>query len=171
MSPGSKPCTGNGSVRMTLSCSLITGMNTSQGISADQPRPFAALVDDPNASDGGVLTGGAGKRSFNHILRAMDSLHDFANIIGRGVADQSMREGGKIRDGKSRSMEKLCLTRSFRKVKSEEAAGKLEVFYNGVLYVRQAHDAFILCCLLHWVIFERTGRSPARVCSRRVCRL
>jgi hypothetical protein len=120
-------------------------MNTSQGISADQPRPFAALVDNPNASDGGVLTGGAGTRSFNHILRAMDSLHDFANIIGRGVADQSMREGGKIRDGKSRSMKKLRLTRSFRKVKSEEVAGKLEVFYNGVLYVRRAHDAMILC--------------------------
>ena len=101
----------------------------------------------------------------------MDSLHDFANIIGRGVADQSMREGGKIRDGKSRSMKKLRLTRSFRMVKSEEVAGKLEVFYNGVPYVRQAPDAVILCCLLHWVIFERTGRSPARVCSRRVCRL
>jgi hypothetical protein len=101
----------------------------------------------------------------------MDSLHDFANIIGRGVADQSMREGGKIRDGKSRSMKKLRLTRSFRKVKSEEVAGKLEVFYNGVLYVRQAPDAVILCCLLHWAILERTGRRPARVCSRRVCRL
>jgi hypothetical protein len=47
-----------------------------------------------------------------------------------------MREGGKSRDGKSRSMKKLRLTRSFRKVKSEEVAGKLEVFYNGVLYVR-----------------------------------
>jgi hypothetical protein len=56
-----------------------------------------------------------------------------------------MREGRKIRDGKSRSMKKLRLTRSFRMVKSEEIAGKLEVFYNGVLYVRQAHDAMILC--------------------------
>jgi hypothetical protein len=42
-------------------------------------------------------------------------------------------------------MKKLRLTRSFRKVKSEEVAGKLEVFYNGVLYVRRAHDAMILC--------------------------
>ena len=56
-----------------------------------------------------------------------------------------MREGRKIRDGKSRSMKKLRLTRSFRMVKSEEVAGKLDVFYNGVLYVRQAHDAMILC--------------------------
>lgn len=101
----------------------------------------------------------------------MDSLHDFANIIGRCVADQSMREGGKIRDGESRSMKKLSLTTSFRMVKGEEVAGKLDVLYDGGLDVRQAHDATSLCCLLHRAIFERTGRSPALVCSKRTCRL
>ena len=49
-----------------------------------------------NASDGGILTGGAGKQSLDHILRSMDSLHDFANIVGRCVADQSVRESGKL---------------------------------------------------------------------------
>jgi len=67
---------------MTLSCSLITGWNISQGISADQPGLLTATVDDPNASDGGVLAYGTRKRAFDHIFRAMDSLHNIANLVG-----------------------------------------------------------------------------------------
>ena len=64
------------------------------------------------------------------------------------MADEGIRKGGKIRDGKSRTMKKLRLASTFRVIKSEKVTGEFNVLDKGVLNVRQAHGAFIICCLL-----------------------
>lgn len=83
------------------------------------------------------------------------------------MADESIRKGGKIRDGESRTMKKLRLTSAFRVIKSEKVTGEFNVLDKSILDVWQAHDAIILCWLFRRAMLERTGQDHAAKPTRR----
>ena len=111
----------------------------SQWVGADQPRSLEALVDDPNASNGGVLACRTRKRAFDHIFRAVGSQNNVLHIVDRCMVDQSVLEGDEVRDGESRTMEKVRLARSLRVVKGEEIARQLPLFNNRHFHIREPH--------------------------------
>jgi hypothetical protein len=116
----------------------------SQWVGADQPRSLEALVDDPNASNVGVLAYRTRKRAFDHIFRAVGSQNNVLHIVDRCMVDQSVLEGDEVGDGESRTMKKLRLARALRVVKSEKVTGEFDVLDKGVPDIWQAHDAIIL---------------------------